>query len=132
MHPQRMTWRQLTSSLRAGRLKEVIFRCYALANGYALHHLDRVFAWPSFLQRKPGQTKKKYESFQTEKGMQRLLKNEGFVGVQFVRDRHFVVMAGLPSLMKDSPTNAPRYKGNLPVGTPQTVSPEKPIPETLN
>lgn len=83
LHPMAMTWRELGAALRDGRLKDVVFRCYVLANGALLHACGRV--WPF--------TNGRRESFQTEGGMRRALRAKGFTEILIKRDRHFVVDA---------------------------------------
>jgi len=98
MHRQEMTWNQLYSSIRKGLYKDVFFRSYVLANGYFMHFFGRMlaFPYPSLLRCNSSIRRRKYESFQTEIGMRKLLLKNGFRDIEFTKNRHFVVTAKLP------------------------------------
>lgn len=86
LHPLAMTWRELAAAVRETRIKDVVYRSYILFNGVLFHCLGRIVPFPGSGRR---------ESFQTARGMRRLLAASGFEDVRITRDRHFVVQARL-------------------------------------
>ncbi|MGV3710454.1 MAG: class I SAM-dependent methyltransferase [Gemmatimonas sp.] len=65
----------LGESVRAGRIKDIIFRSYVLLNGLAFHTIGQTFRFP--LKRS------RIESFQTKGGLRRGLQRAGFVDIDF-------------------------------------------------
>jgi len=83
LHPFGVTWKQAKTSNYKGK----IYFAYILLNSLLFH----LFQWQfSFLGRK-------YESFQTERGIRRALERNGFDNVQIERTRHFLVTACAPA-----------------------------------
>lgn len=83
LHPFAGQRRQVRSRNYRGR----IFFVYTVLNSLLFHFVQRQF---SFFGR--------YESYQTERGMRRALKQNGFDDVSVTRGRHFVVCARSASL----------------------------------
>ena len=73
------------ASARQSNWKGKVFFAYIVLNSLALHFLGKV---ASFFGR--------YESFQTERGITRVLKRSGFTKIAIERGRHFVVTASSP------------------------------------
>lgn len=88
LHPFSMILKQLKSSLLDFRIKQVISHIYVIANGIVLHFLGRLFIPPVY-----NKYKSRYESFQTELGITKALKNAGFRNITIHRKRHFTVTA---------------------------------------
>lgn len=78
LHTLSVPW----ASAKDSNWKGKIFFAYILLNSLSLHSLGRVF---SILGR--------YESFQTERGITRLLQRAGFTEIVIERGRHFLVTA---------------------------------------
>jgi ubiquinone/menaquinone biosynthesis C-methylase UbiE len=78
LHPFSVPW----ASARTSNWKGKVFFAYVVLNSLCLHFLGRV---SSFFGR--------YESFQTERGITRLLERTGFEEIVIERGRHFVVTA---------------------------------------
>lgn len=70
------------ASVKGSNWKGKVFFAYIVLNSLSLHFLGRVF---SFFGR--------YESFQTEGGIARMLKRSGFTEITVERGRHFLVTA---------------------------------------
>jgi hypothetical protein len=77
LHPMRMAAMRIVSSLKAGRLQDVIYQGYAIANGLTLAYLGKQFRFPL--------NRKRFESVQTLRGTVRALSGAGFTDVQFER-----------------------------------------------
>jgi len=84
LHPLRKVWRNLWRSVRQFRLRSTVFNVYVLLNGAAFHCLSLVFAFPG---------NRRYESFQTGRGIRRTLEASGFADVAMERGGHFVATA---------------------------------------
>ncbi len=74
------------ASARTSNWKGKIFFAYIVLNSLSLHFLGRV-----------GSLAGRYESFQTEGGMTRVLQRVGFTAIAIERGRHFLVTASSPS-----------------------------------
>ena len=79
LHPFAISWKQAKTSNYKGK----VFFAYILLNSLMFHLFQREF---SFLG-------KRYETFQTERGIGRALVQNGFNDVQIKRERHFLVTA---------------------------------------
>jgi len=77
LHPLRMAAMRIVSSLKAGRLQDVVYQAYAIANGLTLAYLGKQFRFPL--------NPKRFESVQTLGGAVRALSGAGFTNVQFER-----------------------------------------------
>jgi SAM-dependent methyltransferase len=77
LHPMRMAATRILRSLRAGRLHDVVYQTYAVANGLTLAYLGRQFRFPL--------NRKRIESVQTLRGAVRALGDAGFSEVEFER-----------------------------------------------
>ena len=80
-------WAHLRRSLRAGHVKDVIYRSYVIANGLLYHCTGQLLRFPA--------DRSRIESFQTRAGIRRGLHRAGFRDVQFPQTRHghFLVTA---------------------------------------
>lgn len=85
LHPLAMVLDSLRRGLASLRLRPILFNSYVLANGLLLHFGGRTTPFP--LAR--GRT----ESFQTGRGIRRVLERAGFRDAKVVEDRQFVVAA---------------------------------------
>jgi ubiquinone/menaquinone biosynthesis C-methylase UbiE len=85
LHPMSHSWRQLLAHISRLQLKGTIYQLYVLANGVALHLFGRQFYFPL---RHGG-----IESFQTGRGIRRVLAAAGFVDVELQRGHFFTVTA---------------------------------------
>jgi ubiquinone/menaquinone biosynthesis C-methylase UbiE len=76
LHPWQMARSHLFRAIRAGNLKNTLFRIYVIVNGICFHFLGKQFRYP--LRRR------RCESFQTVRGMTLAMRRVGFeqVGVQ--------------------------------------------------
>jgi ubiquinone/menaquinone biosynthesis C-methylase UbiE len=81
LHPLGVPWKQAKTSGYKGK----VYFAYILLNSLFFHLFQRQF---SFLGRR-------YESFQTGRGIRRALVRNGFDNVQIERRRHFLVTAQL-------------------------------------
>ncbi|MGH7522450.1 MAG: class I SAM-dependent methyltransferase, partial [Gemmatimonadales bacterium] len=77
LHPMRMAATRILSSLKAGRIHDVVYQSYAVANGLTLAYLGRQFRFPL--------NRKRIESVQTLRGAVRALSDAGFSDMQFER-----------------------------------------------
>jgi ubiquinone/menaquinone biosynthesis C-methylase UbiE len=77
LHPVRMAATRILASLKAGRIHDVVYQGYAVANGLALAYLGRQFRYPL--------NRRRIESVQTLRGAVRALSDAGFSEVQFER-----------------------------------------------
>lgn len=84
LHPVARTWQELGHAIVRRQIRNVIFRLYILGNGTLLHLLGRNVAFFA---------NGHYESFQTDSGMRRILRAQGFHDIRIERDRHFVISA---------------------------------------
>lgn len=85
LHPFSMIRRELIASLTRLKLKSIVYQLYVVTNGLALHLLGGQFKFPF----KGGS----YESFQTVKGIQSVLRSVGFNQIKIDRSKFFVVTA---------------------------------------
>ena len=85
LHPFEMVRKELFESLAGLRLKSILDRLYVVTNGLALHLLGRQFKVPIGGGR--------YESFQTNTGIKRVLRSAGFEDIKIRREKFFVVTA---------------------------------------
>ncbi len=85
VHPLRMVLKQLISSGRRLRYRDVIFRLYVMANGLALHFTGKQFRYPF--------NQNYCESFQTCAGLRRALKSADFGSIEIRKGKFFVVTA---------------------------------------
>lgn len=86
LHPMSMTMHHFVSNLCRAEIKGAVFQLYVLLNGLCLHFFGRQFPFV-FNPSRP------FESSQTRRGMERVLRASGLAEVAVLRDRHFVVMA---------------------------------------
>ena len=84
LHPPTMTIKHLLKSLKRFLYKDVIHRHYVIINGLIFHFFGLQFAFP---------INGKYESFQTKKGMVRILKRSGFDNIKIFKKNHFLITA---------------------------------------
>jgi ubiquinone/menaquinone biosynthesis C-methylase UbiE len=92
LHSWQMARSELFKAIRAGNLKNTLFRFYVIANGICFHLFGKQFRYP--LRRR------RCESFQTIRGMTRALHRAGFEHVDAQLSRFFVVTA-----LKNSKSN---------------------------
>jgi SAM-dependent methyltransferase len=85
LHPFRMAVSWLWQSLRTGRVRAVVYRCFVIFNGTVLHLTGRQMPAPLGRIR--------WETFQTRRAIRRGLQAAGFEDVRFERGRHFVALA---------------------------------------
>lgn len=88
LHPVARTRGELRRALALRQPRDVVFRLYVLLNGWLLHATGRSVAFPG---------NGRHESFQTPKGMRRLLAARGFESIEADRARHFLVTARRPA-----------------------------------
>jgi len=81
-----MTWvlRRAGVSLKAGNLKNFAYQFYVMANGVLFHLTGRQFRFPF---------SRRYESFQTVRGVTRAMKEAGFENVRAEQSGFFIVTA---------------------------------------
>lgn len=84
LHPPAMALKILGNHIRSLRPRGTIHGSYVMVNGLLLHFVGKVVPFPPTGS---------YESFQTERGMRRLLRTAGFREIAVMRERHFVVTA---------------------------------------
>ena len=87
LHPASQALRDLFRAMRSGSLVNTVYRLYVLANGILFHFTGRMIRYP--LKRR------RIESFQTRKGMERALEESGFQVTNWQRGKNFVVHADL-------------------------------------
>lgn len=85
LHPGRMVWEHMLASLRSSNLGDVIYRSYVMLNGLLFHTSGKLLKFPL--------NRRRCESFQTSRAIDRALRNSGFSSVRVLRDRFFVVTA---------------------------------------
>lgn len=74
-HDFNSVWSHFKRSVKAFRIKDIVYRSYVIANGVGYHLFGKVFPFP--LKRS------RMESFQTRGGLRRGLERAGFVNVEF-------------------------------------------------
>jgi ubiquinone/menaquinone biosynthesis C-methylase UbiE len=81
-----MTWilRRAGESLKDGSLKNFAYQVYVMTNGVFFHLTGRQFRLPF---------NRRYESFQTVRGVTRAMKDAGFENVKAEQNRFFIVTA---------------------------------------
>ncbi len=84
LHPLSMVWESLRSQVRHFRPRGVMFGSYVIINGLLLHFFGKAIPFPSTGA---------FESFQTDRGIRRLLQAAGFREISMTRTRHFFVTA---------------------------------------
>ncbi len=84
LHSYAMQRNHLFQSLCHFQVKDIAFRSYVILNGFLLHGFGKLVAFP---------LSKKYQSFQTSKGITRLLSSNGFEEIEVKRGTHFIVTA---------------------------------------
>ncbi len=85
LHPVSMVWNHLLASSRAFNLKDMIYRPYVMLNGFLFHSSGKLLRFPL--------NRKRCESFQTSRGMERALRATGFDKIEILRNTSFVVTA---------------------------------------
>ena len=85
LHPYSMVLKETFVALRRLQIRRVLVCLYVIANGIALNSLDKEFHLPF--------RKDYYESFQTIRGIKRLLQKVGFDEIQAERNGAFVATA---------------------------------------
>lgn len=75
---------ELRDAIRNFAIKEILNRCYVIANGLCFHFFGYQFRFPF---------DKRTESFQTESAMRKCLRRAGFTDICLKRGRHFVCTA---------------------------------------
>jgi ubiquinone/menaquinone biosynthesis C-methylase UbiE len=85
LHPLRFAIRDLAAAVRARRAKQIVYRCYVLANGLLLHFTGRVVRYP--LRRT------RLESVQTVAGVRRAFQRAGFIDVSVTKGTPFLLTA---------------------------------------
>jgi ubiquinone/menaquinone biosynthesis C-methylase UbiE len=85
LHPFLMAVSWLWQSLRQGRVKAAVYRCFVIFNGVVLHLTGRMFPAPLGHIR--------WETFQTRRATRRALRGAGFDDVRFERGRRFLFVA---------------------------------------
>lgn len=84
LHPISMALDYLKKALLNLELKRVVLGIYVIANGALFHFFGRQFRFP---------LDRRYETFQTESGMTREMRNAGFGNIAIQRNRHFLITA---------------------------------------
>ena len=85
LHPFSTVVKHLFSSIRAGNLRNVVFRTYVLVNGLSFCLIGLQFRFPL--------GRRQNESFQTEAGTRRALQLNGFNNIEIQHKPHFVATA---------------------------------------
>jgi ubiquinone/menaquinone biosynthesis C-methylase UbiE len=85
LHSWQLARSDLFKAIRAGNLKNTLFRIYVIANGICFHFFGKQFRYP--LRRR------RCESFQTVRGMTRAMRRAGFEQVGAQLGRFFVITA---------------------------------------
>jgi ubiquinone/menaquinone biosynthesis C-methylase UbiE len=85
LHKVRLTLRHLANAFFSFELKGACFQCYVLLAGAMLHLTGRLIACPFAGGR--------YESFQTSRGVAKLLRERGFERIEIPEGKFFVVTA---------------------------------------
>jgi SAM-dependent methyltransferase len=84
LHSWSLATRFLSEAVRNFQPKRAALSGYVIANGVCFHLFGRVFRCP---------VDGRYESFQTEGGMTRALKQAGFGNISARNERHFLITA---------------------------------------
>lgn len=84
LHPISMIVEKLISSLRHVKIKRVLGDLYVLGNGIVFHFSGKLFSLP---------ISKRYESYQTNRSITRVLRRFNFANINISRGKHFVVTA---------------------------------------
>jgi ubiquinone/menaquinone biosynthesis C-methylase UbiE len=104
--------KEMKDAVRRRSVKDVLFRCYVIANGLWFHFFGRLFHCPFKTSR--------IESFQTRRSMQRCMREAGFTDVRVEHGRHFLCTASkkgsaaAESLPASVSLSEPEY-GNAPI-----------------
>lgn len=85
LHPFSTIGRELVGSIAHLKFKRSLDRLYVLTNGLALHVLGKQFRFPF--------NRDRYESFQTNHGIRRILTSAGFEQIEICRNEFYVVTA---------------------------------------
>ena len=85
LHPYSMVLKETLAALRRLQIKRVIVCLYVIANGIALNSLATEFHLPF--------RKDYYESFQTKRGITKLLRKIGFDEIKAEQNGFFVATA---------------------------------------
>jgi ubiquinone/menaquinone biosynthesis C-methylase UbiE len=85
LHSLAVALEQLLRHLRRLQMKGLVYQLYVIANGLVLHLSGRQFHFPLKRDR--------IESFQTTRGIRRMLEAAGFADVAVDRERFFIVTA---------------------------------------
>lgn len=84
LHPVSRALRHAGESLKAGNMKNFAYQLYVMINGVLFHLIGRQFRFPF---------SRRYESFQTVKGVIRAMKEAGFEDVRTEQNGFFIVTA---------------------------------------
>jgi len=85
LHPFSMTASEIMTSFIHFKFKAVLYRAWVLTNGLTLHLFGKQWAFPPKSRR--------YESYQTKRGITRALLSAGFRRIEFGAGNHFIVTA---------------------------------------
>ncbi len=85
LHPFSMLSKDVKRSIMSADAKDCLYRLYVLINGLSLHFLSRQFQYPLKNCR--------CESFQTRRGIERLLLKWGYTDLQFTTGKFFILQA---------------------------------------
>ena len=88
LHPFKRVLDHMFQSFQKGLWKDVIFRTYVMVNGIALHFGGFTFPFP---------VNHRTESFQTCRGVRRILRKSGFTDIRISKEDYILVMAKKPS-----------------------------------
>jgi SAM-dependent methyltransferase len=89
LHRLSIAWQQFVQHLRRLELNGMIYQLYVIANGLTLHLLGWQFHFPLRRER--------IESFQTRRGIGRVLRAAGLADVEIRGERFFVATARKPT-----------------------------------
>jgi ubiquinone/menaquinone biosynthesis C-methylase UbiE len=84
LHPTSMVIKKLISSLRHLKIKRALGNLYVLGNGILFHFSGKLFSLP---------IDKRYESYQTNRSITRVLRAFNFGNIKISRQKHFIVTA---------------------------------------
>jgi ubiquinone/menaquinone biosynthesis C-methylase UbiE len=85
LHPASMVWEHLLASSRSFNLKDMVYRPYVILNGFLFHTFGRLIRFPL--------NRRRCESFQTNRGIERALRATGFREIKILRSGVFVATA---------------------------------------
>jgi ubiquinone/menaquinone biosynthesis C-methylase UbiE len=85
LHPWQMTAGELFAAVRRLKVKATLYRAYVMASSVLFHVAGVQIVWPFGARR--------FESFQTERGIRRSLATAGFTRIHFQRASAFIVTA---------------------------------------